>query len=95
MRDADFTGELLGEDIDVGEHFVAQAQATEKFSIEEQTKKSHRNKIKQMYKFWETQCPKYYKVGVRDLTNEKLENSTKFYWRNKKILSMMGEMLSL
>ena len=78
QRNADFSGELLGEDIDHDERYVSNVHATEQHSINYKTKRAHRNKLKQMYEFWQENFPCYYEIGVRALSEEELIDSTNF-----------------
>ena len=82
QRNADFSLSLLGDDIELGESYVSNVQATEDFKIDVKTKRSHRNRIKQFYTFLETAFPQYYEVGVRCLSAEELQDKKKYYWKN-------------
>ena len=46
QRDANFSGALLGDNINIKEEHIEVVQSTEQFSIDETTKKNHRNRIK-------------------------------------------------
>ena len=83
QRDADFTGDVLGDNIVIDETIVEEVQAVEQFSIDIATKKNHPNRIKHMYTHWERLFPKYYRVGVRNLTEEEIMDPMKFFWKNK------------
>ena len=83
QRDANFSDNLLGEDLVIPGDHVETVQATEKFSIDEKTKKNHHNRIKHIYQWWEKELPDYYNVGVRRLTPSELNDTTKFWWKNK------------
>ena len=65
-------------------------QAVEQFSLDAETKKNHQNCIKHIYNYWERSFPDYFRVGVRDLTEDKLEDTTKFYWKNTKDIVYKG-----
>ena len=69
---------------------VADVHETEKFEIDEDTRRGHRNRIKAIYKFWETKCPDYFQIGVKDLTEEELSDPTKYFWKNKKDIIYEG-----
>ena len=84
QRDADFGGELLGENIELGESYTLATHNTEQFTILVGTKRKYRNRIKHIYEFWEKEFPEYCSIGVRDLTRTELADSTKYYWKNKK-----------
>ena len=90
QRDADFTGEVLGEDLTLEDNHVEQVQEVEQFSLDENTKKNHRNRIKHIYNYWEQHFPDYYRVGVRNLTDEEMNDSTSFFWKNKKDIVYEG-----
>ena len=82
QRDADFSGQLLGDDIELDETYISNVQETEDFKIDVLTKRSHRNRIKQMYLFWKDNFPNYYAIGVRPLSTEELADKTKNFWKN-------------
>ena len=90
QRDADFTGEVLGEDLTLEDNHVEQVQEVEQFSLDENTKKNHRNRIKHIYNYWEQHFPDYYRVGVRNLTDEEMNDSTSFFWKNTKDIVYEG-----
>ena len=81
---------LLGDNIDLGESYVSNVQATEDFKIDIKTKRTHRNWIKQFYSFLETKFPDYYKIGVRELSEEELADRKKYFWKNKHDLVYSG-----
>ena len=82
QRDADFSGEVLGDDIVLNKNFISNVQDTEDFKIDIKTKRLHRNQIKQIYKFWQEKFPEYYAIGVQSLSEEELADQTKYYWKN-------------
>ena len=84
-RDADFTGEVIGASLDLEESYVATVHATEKHTVVEETKRRHRNRIKEIYNFFEKEFPDYYQLGVCDLSPEELANPTKYWWKILKI----------
>lgn len=90
QRNANFDGELLGDNIVLEESHIEEVQAVEQFSIDTATKKNHRNRIKNIYNYWETVFPDYFSVGVRDLTEDELQDTTKFYWKNTKDIIYEG-----
>ena len=90
QRDADFSGELLGDKIVIEETHVENVQSVEQFSIDVETKKNHRNRIKHIYKYWEHAFPDYYEIGVKDVSEEEENNVTRFYWKNNKDLVYEG-----
>ena len=49
QRDADFSGELLGNEIKIEDTHVENVQSVDQFSIDVETKKNHRNRIKHIY----------------------------------------------
>ena len=81
---------LLGDNIDLGESYVSNVQATEDFKIDIKTKRTHRNRIKQFYSFLETEFPDYYEIGVRELSKEELADRKKYFWKNKHDLVYSG-----
>jgi hypothetical protein len=83
QRDANFSGNLLGDDIVLDESHVTSVQSTEQFMLDVDTKQNHRNRIKHIYTYWKTEFPAYYNVGVKELTSEELGMQTRFYWKNK------------
>ena len=90
QRNADFTGSLLGDNIELGESYVSNVQATEDFKVDIKTKRTHRNQIKQFYSFLEKEFPGYYSVGVRELSEDELADRKKFFWKNKHDLVYSG-----
>ena len=73
QRDADFSGAVLGDDIVLEDRYVTSVQDTEQYNICVKTKRTHRNRIKQIYSFWEDQFPQYYAVGVRAVPQADLD----------------------
>ena len=90
QRNADLTGSLLGDNIALGEIYVSNVQSTEDFKIDIKTKRTHRNQIKQFYSFLETEYPDYYKIGVRELSEDELADRKKYFWKNKHDLVYSG-----
>jgi len=82
-RDANFTGTILGDSIVLDNKYVEGIQDTEKFSIDINTKRGHRNRIKEIYTFWEANFSDYYAVGVRQLSVEDKSDTTKYHWKNQ------------
>ena len=83
QRDADFTGPLLGENIQLPDTYVTNIQSTEQHNVKVSTKRNYRNQLKQMYTYWKEDFPEYYSIGVRTLSEEELNDTTKFFWKNK------------
>ena len=94
QQDADFTGEVLGDNIHLEENHIEQVQETKQFSLDIDTKKNHQNWIKHIYNYWEQHFPAYYRVGVQTLTDEELNNSTSFIGKIQKVLYMKGSTAS-
>ena len=90
QRDADFSGAVLGDDIVLEDRYVTSVQDTEQYNICVKTKRTHRNRIKQIYSFWEDQFPQYYAVGVRAVPQADLDDPTKYFWKNKHDLLYEG-----
>ena len=90
QRNADFSGNILGENLERDGSYVSNVQETEQHSIDYKTKRAHRNKIKQIYEFWKEKFPQYYDLGVRILTQEDLADTTKYWWKNKHDLVYPG-----
>ena len=65
QRDANFSGNLLGDDIVLDESHVTSVQSTEQFTLDVDTKRNHQNRIKHIYTYWKTEFPAYYNVGVK------------------------------
>ena len=49
QRHANFDANLLGDETEIGESYVLNVHNTEKHTIKVQTKRKHRNHIKQIY----------------------------------------------
>ena len=79
QRNANFSGEVLGENITIANEHAEEVQLIEQFSIDVGSKKKHRNQIKHIYKYWKREFPDYYSVVVRNLSNKELTDPTKFY----------------
>ena len=88
QRNADFTGSLLGDEIELGDTYISNVQATEDFKIEVKTKRNHCNQIKQYYNFLETAFPQYYEVGVCALSAEELEEKQNYFGKINVTLCM-------
>ena len=82
-RDANFSGAILGDSIVLDTIYVEGIQETEKFRIDVKTKRGHRNRIKEICKFWQEKFPDYYAVGVRQLSSEEKADLTKYHWKNQ------------
>jgi hypothetical protein len=46
-------------------------------------KRDYCNRIKHIYEFWKAEYPKYYDVGIRELTDEDKANEDMYWWKNK------------
>lgn len=76
QRNANFSGEILGNDIIIGEDDVQYIQNVEQHSIDIEVKKNYRNRIWHISKYWKENYPDYYAIGVRVLS---FEEQIKFY----------------
>ena len=74
QRNANLTGTILGDTIELDDHYAEDVEVIERHSIEVSTKKEHRNRIRQIYRGWEANFPEYYAVGVKVLTTEELND---------------------
>ena len=90
QQNTDFTGLLLGDEIELGDSYVRNVQAIEDFKIDIKTKRTHRNRIKQFYRFLETKFLSYYEIGVRVLSEEELADRKKYFWKNQHDLVYSG-----
>ena len=85
QRNANFTGTIIGDHIELDAQHVERVQLTEQHSIDATTKRGHRNRIRQIYVALEEKFPEYYAL-VRD--NAAIHMSVKtnilrmFYGRN-------------
>ena len=86
QRDADFSGDVLGASMHIGDQHAAEIHETEKHTVEEITKRRHRNRIKEIYNYWESEFPEYAQVGIRTITEEELVDPTHYWWKNTKDL---------
>ena len=86
QRDADFSGDVLGASMHIGDQHAAEIHETEKHTVEEITKLRHRNRIKEIYNYWESEFPEYVQVGIRTITEEELVDPTHYWWKNTKDL---------
>ena len=90
QRDTNDEVPILGEGIAVSEAHSAAVRNTERKTLSEKNKRDYRNRIKRIIKFWQEFYPDYYAVGVRDLTEEELEDESIFWWKNKQDIMYEG-----
>ena len=63
---------------------------TERNDLATNNKRNYRNRLKNLYTFWQEKYPQYYAVGVRALTEEELGDEDMFWWKNKHDLIYTG-----
>ena len=91
---ADFDGELLGDNITLEESHIEEVQAVEQFSLNAETRKKHQNRIKHIYNYWERSFPDYFRVGVRGLSGDDLNDNTKYTGRTPRTLCTKASIAS-
>ena len=74
----------MGDNIALEESHIEEVQVVEQFFLEADSKKNHQNCIKSIYNYWGWSFPDYFRVDVRDLTENKLNNNTNVYLKNTK-----------
>ena len=90
QRNANITGTILGDSILLDEHYIEGLQVVEAHGIEIKSKHNHHNCIKHIYTFWEEYFSECNEIGVKFLSADKLNNRTKYYWKNRKDLVYEG-----
>ena len=55
---------------------------TEQRGLDLKTKRNYRNRIREIYTFFKSHYPDYYRVGVRQLSEEERTDPDSFYWKN-------------
>jgi hypothetical protein len=68
QQDIEDTVEILGANIAVSAKHSASAKATEQQDLTEKSRRNYRNRIKHVYEWLKTDYPKYYYVGVIELS---------------------------
>jgi hypothetical protein len=69
-RDADDSTAILGASIPVQDVHSQEVRNTEQLGLDLKTKRNYRNRIREIYTFFKSYYPDYYKVGVRQLSEE-------------------------
>ena len=89
-RDTNDGVPILGGDVEILEEHSVAVRETERNDLTTSNKRDYRNRLKNLYTFWQEKYPQYYAVGVRELTEEELGNEDMFWWKNKHDLIYTG-----
>jgi hypothetical protein len=71
-RDTNDGVPILGGDVEILEEHSVAVRETERNDLTTSNKRDYRNRLKNLYTFWQEKYPQYYAVGVRALTEEEL-----------------------
>ena len=75
--------EIFGDDLELTPEDFANVQATTNLSLTDRCKRDYRNRINQMYTFWEAHYNDFYNGVIQELTLEDIGDSSKYHWKNK------------
>jgi len=90
LRDTNNKAPILGANVEVLEEHSVAVRETEQNDLAVKVKREYRNRLKEMYEFWQTKYPDYYNVGVNELTDEELADEDTYWWKNKHDLVYEG-----
>jgi len=83
-RDVNDQVPIIGETLDLGEDFHESLQGTLSKQMDDRTRRNYRNRLKRMMEFWEKNHPEYYQAGVRDVTEQEMNDPSKYYFKKFK-----------
>lgn len=79
-RDTDDATPLLGGDLAMPAGYCQQCNETVEVSMSNSGRKDYRARIVRITKYWKEKCNEYYQVGVREVGEEELGDSSKFFF---------------
>ena len=85
QRDTNDAVAILGENLeDIGDDFQQNYNEAKKHEMGDKNRRDYRCRIIRVCKYWKKNCPDYYAIGVKKVTNEDLNDESKFYYRRYK-----------
>ena len=85
QRDTNDAVAILGENLeDIGDDFQQNYNEAKKHEMGDKNRRDYRCQIIRVCKYWKKNCPDYYAIGVKKVTNEDLNDESKFYYRRYK-----------
>ena len=80
QRDTNDAVAILGENLDIGDDFQQNYNEVKKHALGEGCRRDYRCRIVRVCKYWKTHCPDYFEIGVKTVTDEDLNDESKFYY---------------
>ena len=74
---------ILGADLCIGDDAIGNIQETLDKGMDDTCRNNYRNRIKTIIIFFETKCPNYAPIGVREVSAEDQADRTKYYFGGK------------
>jgi len=79
-RNVDDSVPLLGVNLTVDVEYQRQYHEAQAVAMEDKSRKDYRCRLLRIIKYWEKECPDYYRIGVRQVTKDELNDGSKFYY---------------
>ena len=81
QRDTDDTAPTIGAELELPEGLDQALNQTTKHDIDDACRKNYRQRLTRIINFWQAaNDPDYYQLGVRDVSEEDLEDESLFYF---------------
>ena len=90
QRDTDDTTPVLGSGLSALEGFLEKYNETNEKSMSVACHKNYRHQLARIISFWKETSPAYYEIGVREVSQEELNDPTRFYFGRKVDLVYTG-----
>ena len=85
QRNTDDSAPLLGADIPLPASYNEGYTNTVRHTMSDNCRKDYRCRLMRIAKFWKTDCPSYYEMAVREVTQEELEDPNLFFFGRYKL----------
>ena len=92
QRETNDGAAILGSDLaaSIGEQFHEAVQETIALGMNPKTRKDYRNRISRIIKYFKEFLPDYYRIGVRQLPDEEIAETTRYMFGEKEDLIYTG-----
>ena len=89
-RPVDYNATIIGENLVASTQDQEFVEETNLHGMHLNTKRDYRNRLNRLIEYWKEKEPGYFDIGVRDLNQEELNDTSKFYHKNKQDLVYTG-----
>ena len=89
-RPVDYNAAIIGENLVASTQDQEFVEETNLHGMHVNTKRDYRNRLNRLIEYWKEKEPGYFDIGVRDLNQEELNDTSKFYHKNKQDLVYTG-----